>query len=233
MLTLTDLTYHYPHQPMRFTFSVGRGERLAILGPSGAGKSTLLALIAGFLPASSGRLLLAGVDHTTSVPASRPVSMLFQQHNLFPHLSVAENIGLGLHPGLKLNLQQKRSVEQIAHQMGIEALLTRLPQALSGGQQQRAALARCLIRQQPILLLDEPFSALDPALRQEMLLLVQAVCAERDITLLLVSHHTEDAAHIAERVLLIVDGHLAWDGSTKTLLRGGTTAARVLGIRSP
>ncbi|MCW1875586.1 thiamine ABC transporter ATP-binding protein ThiQ [Erwinia sp. INIA-01] len=231
MLSLTNLTYLYNHLPMRFTFSAQAGERLAILGPSGAGKSTLLSLIAGFLPASSGSLLLDGQDHRDSPPARRPISMLFQENNLFPHLTVAQNIGLGLHPGLKLSHQQKQALQEITRRVGLEEQLQRLPHQLSGGQRQRAALARCLVRQQPILLLDEPFSALDPALRKEMLELVDEVCNERNITLLMVSHSIEDAARIAPRSLLIVDGRVYWDGSTVQLQQGEVDEAEILGIK--
>lgn len=230
MLTLTNLTFIYNHLPMRFSFSMQAGERLAILGPSGAGKSTLLSLIAGFLPASSGSIVLNGADHTHSAPAQRPVSMLFQENNLFPHLSVAQNIGLGLHPGLKLSAAQHQTIEDIARRVGLHDYLHRLPAQLSGGQRQRAALARCLVRQQPLLLLDEPFSALDPALRKEMLQLVDDVCSERQITLLMVSHSLEDAQQIAARSLLIVDGRVYWDGATAALVNGETQAAEVLGV---
>ncbi|OMQ22342.1 thiamine ABC transporter ATP-binding protein ThiQ [Serratia oryzae] len=230
MLTLERLTYLYEHLPMRFDLRIQPGEHVAVLGPSGAGKSTLLSLIAGFLPAASGKLLLNGCDHTATPPAKRPISMLFQENNLFAHLTVAQNIGLGLDPGLRLNAAQKQQLAQIALQVGLEDHLQRLPAQLSGGQRQRAALARCLIRQQPILLLDEPFSALDPALRSEMLLLLQEVCALRQLTLLMVSHNLEDAARIAPRTLLVVDGRIYYDGPTQALIEGSTPEARVLGI---
>ncbi|MEM6051358.1 thiamine ABC transporter ATP-binding protein ThiQ [Erwinia sp. P7711] len=230
MLTLTNLTYLYNHLPMRFSLKMQAGERLAILGPSGAGKSTLLSLIAGFLPINSGELRLHGEDHSRTPPARRPVSMLFQENNLFPHLTVAQNIGLGLHPGLKLSQAHKQTLQDIAQRVGLETCLQRLPDQLSGGQRQRAALARCLVRQQPILLLDEPFSALDPALRKEMLHLVDEVCRERQITLLMVSHSIEDAARIAPRSVLIVDGRVYWDGSTEALQKGEVAEAEVLGI---
>ena len=230
MLTLTNLTWMYHHLPMRFTLSLQAGERVALLGPSGAGKSTLLSLVAGFLPPHSGTILLNGVDHTHSTPAQRPVSMLFQENNLFAHLTVAQNIGLGLHPGLRLNAAQQQQVRQIAQRVGLEECLERLPGALSGGQRQRAALARCLVREKPLLLLDEPFSALDPALRKEMLMLVDEACRERQLTLLMVSHSLEDAAQIAARSVLVVDGRIYWDGATDALLRGETEAAAVLGI---
>ncbi|OVZ92484.1 thiamine ABC transporter ATP-binding protein ThiQ [Yersinia alsatica] len=230
MLKLEKITYLYDHLPMRFDLHVQPGERVAILGPSGAGKSTLLSLIAGFLLPVSGRMLLNNQDHTHTAPAQRPVSMLFQENNLFSHLTVEQNIGLGLHPGLKLNHEQKLLLRQIAQQVGLEECLERLPAQLSGGQRQRAALARCLVRSQPILLLDEPFSALDPALRNEMLQLVDQVCTQRQLTLLMVSHNLDDAARIAERTLLVVDGRIYYDGPTPALVSGTAPEARVLGI---
>ncbi len=231
MLKLNDTTWLYQHLPMRFTTSIAQGEKVAILGPSGAGKSTLLNLIAGFLPPASGTLMLEGRDHTHTPPSQRPVSMLFQENNLFSHLTVRQNIGLGMSPRLKLNAEQQRKLAVIAGQMGIETMLDRLPGELSGGQRQRAALARCLVREQPILLLDEPFSALDPALRQEMLQLVDDVCQRQQLTLLMVSHSVEDAARIATRAMVVADGRIAWDGDTQELLSGRASASALLGIR--
>lgn len=230
MLKLNDVTWLYQHLPMRFTLSVQQGECLAVLGPSGAGKSTLLNLIAGFLPPASGTILINDQPHTTTPPARRPVSMLFQENNLFHHLTVRQNIALGMHPGLKLNPAQTASLQTIAGQMSIDSLLDRLPGELSGGQRQRVALARCLVREQPVLLLDEPFSALDPALRQEMLTLVSDVCQRQHLTLLMVSHSVEDAARIAPRSLVVADGRIAWDGATETLLSGNSSASHLLGI---
>lgn len=230
MLKLTDITWLYHHLPMRFSLTVERGEQVAILGPSGAGKSTLLNLIAGFLTPASGSLTIDSVDHTTTPPSRRPVSMLFQENNLFSHLTVAQNIGLGLNPGLKLNAAQQEKMHAIARQMGIDNLMARLPGELSGGQRQRVALARCLVREQPILLLDEPFSALDPALRQEMLTLVSTSCQQQKMTLLMVSHSVEDAARIATRSVVVADGRIAWQGKTDELLSGKASASALLGI---
>ncbi|HHG9063857.1 TPA: thiamine ABC transporter ATP-binding protein ThiQ [Citrobacter freundii] len=232
MLKLIDITWLYHHLPMRFTLSVAHGEQIAILGPSGAGKSTLLNLIAGFLTPASGNMMIDGEDHTTTPPSRRPVSMLFQENNLFSHLSVQQNIGLGLNPGLKLNASQREKILHIAQQMGIDSLLERLPGELSGGQRQRVALARCLVREQPILLLDEPFSALDPALRQEMLTLVAEVCREKQLTLLMVSHSVEDTARIAPRSIVVADGRIAWQGDTDDLLSGHASASALLGIKA-
>ena len=228
MITLNDLTYIYEHQPMRFSLNISDGERVAILGPSGAGKSTLLALIAGFLMADQGVVTLDGVNHPHTPPSKRPVSMLFQENNLFSHLSIEQNLGLGLDTGLRLNGAQKKRLNEIAQQVGILDYLPRLPSQLSGGQRQRAALARCLLRDQPILLLDEPFSALDPALRGEMLQLLDQVCSEQNLTLLMVSHNLDDAARIATRTLLVADGRIAYDGTTQDLLDGKDPAAAAL-----
>ncbi|APS31519.1 thiamine ABC transporter ATP-binding protein ThiQ [Pectobacterium brasiliense] len=233
MIALEKLTYFYQHLPMRFDFHVKPGERIAILGPSGAGKSTLLNLVAGFLMADSGELRLNGESHRETPPAKRPVSILFQENNLFPHLTIGQNIALGLHPGLRLSTAQHETLRQIADRVGLADLLDRLPSQVSGGQRQRAALARCLVRHQPILLLDEPFSALDPALRQEMLDLVESVCQEREFTLLMVSHNLDDAMRIAKRTVLIVDGQIYYDGPTQALQDGSAEAAAILGISRP
>ncbi|MBQ4767408.1 thiamine ABC transporter ATP-binding protein ThiQ [Pectobacterium versatile] len=233
MIALEKLTYFYQHLPMRFDFHVKPGERIAILGPSGAGKSTLLNLVAGFLMADSGELRLNGESHRETAPAKRPVSILFQENNLFPHLTIGQNIALGLHPGLRLSAEQRETLRQIADRVGLADLLDRLPSQVSGGQRQRAALARCLVRHQPILLLDEPFSALDPALRQEMLDLVESVCEERQFTLLMVSHNLDDAMRIAKRTVLIVDGQIYYDGPTQALQDGSAEAAAILGISRP
>lgn len=232
MLTLTDVTWLYQHLPMRFSLQMSAGERIAILGPSGTGKSTLLSLVAGFLVPANGNIIINGVDHTRTPPSDRPVSMLFQENNLFSHLTVRQNIALGMHPGMKLNEAQKQRLLEIAARVGMTEMLDRLPSQLSGGQRQRVALARCLVRQQPVLLLDEPFSALDPALRKEMLQLLDELCQEQNMTLLMVSHSIEDAARIASRSIVVKDGRIAWDGETGTLLSGEASASALLGIGS-
>ncbi|HHZ8503678.1 thiamine ABC transporter ATP-binding protein ThiQ [Morganella morganii] len=230
MIYFDHILYRYQQQTMNFHFSVAAGEKIAILGPSGAGKSTLLSLIAGFQFAESGTIRLNGEDHTRTPPASRPVSMLFQENNLFAHLTAEQNIALGFHPGMKLNAEQKVQLAQIAEQVSLTPLLKRLPSQLSGGQRQRVALARCLVRSQPVLLLDEPFSALDPALRNEMLALLETICDSRQLTLMMVSHNTDDAARIAPRAMVVDNGTIAFDGSTAALVSGEVPQARILGI---
>lgn len=203
-----DLEFDYPEMPMQFQLRVKRGERVAIVGESGAGKSTLLNLIAGFESASRGELWLNDENHLTTEPAQRPVSMLFQDNNVFPHLTVQQNIGLALVPRLTLNAEQQRHVIQMAQQMGIAELLHRRADSLSGGQKQRVALARTLLREKPILLLDEPFSALDPARREELSALVVRLCEQRELTLLMVTHQFDEVKSLFHRVIDVKAGKL-------------------------
>ena len=201
-----DLIFNYENSPMHFVLQVEQGERLAIIGESGAGKSTLLNLIAGFETPTSGQILLNDCDHTQTQPAERPVSMLFQDNNLFPHLTVAQNIGLALVPSLSLNATQQQQIREIAEKMGIEPLLSRRADQLSGGQKQRVALARTLLRDKPILLLDEPFSALDPIRRHELQQFILDICIERNLTFLMVTHQLEETKNLFTRVVEIREG---------------------------
>ncbi|MGL6325517.1 thiamine ABC transporter ATP-binding protein [Aeromonas rivipollensis] len=209
MLNIDELVTSYPDWRVSFSATLPRGEITALIGPSGAGKSTLLGMIAGFVPVESGRLSFDGVDLLPLGPAERPVTTLFQDHNLFLHLSVFDNIAIGLHPGLRLSPAQREQVKQGAERVGLGDMLTRLPEQLSGGQQQRVGLARALVRGKPLLLLDEPFSALDPALRREMLAEVARLACEQGITVLMVSHNPEDAQLIADQVLFVDEGRIA------------------------
>lgn len=203
-----DLEFDYPDMPMKFALDVARGERVAVVGESGSGKSTLLNLIAGFERANRGELWLNGENHFATDPAKRPVSMLFQDNNLFAHLTVAQNIGLALVPSLTFNAQQQQRIQQIAQQMGIAALLNRRADQLSGGQKQRVALARTLLRDKPILLLDEPFSALDPDRRIELQQLVLDLCQQRQLTLLMVTHQLEETQSLFTKIIRVKNGKM-------------------------
>lgn len=195
--------------PMTFDLQVAAGERIAIVGPSGAGKSTLLNLIAGFVLPTQGNIWLNGENHTCSAPYERPVSMLFQENNLFPHLTVQQNLALGLKTSVELTALEQDQIEQVADAVGLISFLSRLPNSLSGGQKQRVALARCLLRDKPILLLDEPFSALDPELRLEMLNLIDELCHSKNLTLLLVTHQPSELTGKVDRMLRIENGRIS------------------------
>ncbi len=217
MLVLDDVQYTYQHELFRFDLTIERGQIVSLMGPSGAGKSTLLALVAGFISPDQGDICVDEESITAKEPYQRPFSMLFQEHNLFAHLTVRDNIGLGLHPGLKLSAEQKNQVEQAAQQVGVAEYLDRLPEHLSGGQRQRVALARCFVQPHPVWLLDEPFSALDPVLREEMLSLVQRLAEERGITVLMVTHHLSDAKAIASHFAFVAGGKIEAAGEINEL----------------
>ncbi|MCI2394797.1 ATP-binding cassette domain-containing protein [Aliiroseovarius sediminis] len=205
MLTLEDAWVDLGDFTLAADFSVSEGRRVAVLGPSGAGKSTLLAMIAGFQPLSRGRVMWRGSPMADD-PAARPISMVFQDNNLFPHLSVTQNVGLGLRPDLRLMREDHKRVEAALGRVGLAGKGARKPAQLSGGQIARVALARVLLRDRSILLLDEPFDALGPALRVEMLDLVAELATETQATMLMVSHNPEDARRIADEVILVEGG---------------------------
>ncbi|MEZ8101932.1 thiamine ABC transporter ATP-binding protein [Vibrio bivalvicida] len=208
MLTLSKVDYYYHNELFHFDTSISPQSIVALMGPSGAGKSTLLALVAGFIEPTKGYIEVEGSNIVGKEPHQRPFAMLFQEHNLFAHLTVRQNIGLGLHPGLKLTAQQQNVIEQAAQQVGVEAYLDRLPEQLSGGQRQRVALARCFVQPHKIWLLDEPFSALDPILREEMLNLVSKLAKDRKITVVMVTHHISDAKAIASDFIFVANGRV-------------------------
>jgi thiamine transport system ATP-binding protein len=200
-LTLQQDTFH-----LTADWQVEAGERVALIGPSGAGKSTLLMAIAGFFPPSSGRILWQGQDLAEVSAGERPVSMLFQDQNLFPHLTLAQNLGLGLQPSLRLTPAQREAVAAALTRVGLGGMGARKPAQLSGGQQGRAALARALLRARPLLLLDEPFAALGPALKTEMLQLLDEVASATGAAVLMVTHDPEDAQRFAQKTVLVADG---------------------------
>ncbi|TFL19296.1 thiamine ABC transporter ATP-binding protein [Jannaschia formosa] len=198
----------------------------ALMGASGSGKSTLLAAIAGFLAPARGRIRIGGEDVTDLAPGDRPLSMLFQDNNLFPHLTVAQNVGLGLRPDLRLSAEQKAARAEVLARVGLDGLEERRPRDLSGGQQSRAALARALLRGRPWLLLDEPFSALGPALRTDMLELLRETAEAESLSVLMVTHDPLDARRVADRTCLIADGTLLPPAPTEALFADPPQALR-------
>lgn len=191
---------------MRADFTLEAGRKYAVIGPSGAGKSTLLSAICGFVPLASGRLLWTDKDITDAPPSARQMTMLFQDNNLFPHLSVLQNVGLGLRPDLRLNAQEREQVERALGRVDLRQYAASKPGNLSGGQQSRVALARVLVQARPLVLLDEPFAALGPALRNEMLDLVQDTVAQTGAAMVMVTHAPEDVRRIADEVIFVEGG---------------------------
>lgn len=205
-IRLDQVVVERPGFRLEADLAVPSGAAVAVIGPSGSGKTTLLDLVAGFVTPASGTVRLEGRDVTRDGPATRPVSMVFQDNNLFPHLTVAQNVALGLKPVARPDRAALAAAEDALRQVGLEGLGARRPGALSGGQQSRAALARVLLRDRPVLLLDEPFAALGPALRAEMLGLVAKLRAEHGMTLLMVTHTPQDARLIADSVIFVDGG---------------------------
>jgi len=203
MLDVRDMRFSYEEYALEANFSVARGECLAIMGPSGVGKSTLFDLIAGFLAPERGRIEFDGASLLDLKPAERPLTILFQEHNLFAHLNARRNVAVGLHPGLKLRPEAWSQVDTALAAVGLAGFENRLPADLSGGQRQRVAIARALARRRPLLLLDEPFNALDKALRLELLTQVRELMVDHRLCVLLATHHDEEVATLAERVLTL------------------------------
>ncbi|WP_170574109.1 thiamine ABC transporter ATP-binding protein [Ruegeria atlantica] len=199
-------------------FTVETGSSVAIIGPSGAGKSTLLESIAGFRDLKRGQILWRGGRISDLPPGQRPLAILFQDGNLFPHLTVEQNVALGLRPNGRLSGEEQAEVQTALARVSLSGLGGRKPSELSGGQQSRVALARVLVQRRQLLLLDEPFAALGPALKAEMLDLVAGLLAETGTTLLMVSHDPKDARRIASHTVLVADEHAHPPALTSALL---------------
>ena len=224
MLTLESVQFRYENMIMNFDFHVAKGELVGIIGPSGAGKSTLLSLIAGFDAPISGRLSIAGNSMDGITPDQRPVSMIFQDHNSFAHLDVWTNVALGISPSLKLDPRQSDLINSALEQVGLLEFKSRKPTELSGGEKQRIAIARALVRDKPVLLLDEPFTALGPALRREMLDLIKEIQSERKLTVLMVTHQPVDAKYAATRIAFVQAGRIAHFLPTKQFFAASAPA---------
>ncbi len=193
-----------------------RGEFVALLGPSGCGKTTLLRLIAGFEAPDAGAVDIAGRrvagNGTWVPPEKRRVGMMFQDYALFPHLTVAENVGFGVH-----RAHRRARVLEVVRCVGLEGLEQRYPHELSGGQQQRVALARALAPEPELVLLDEPWSNVDPSLRASLRDEIVALLRTLDVTTVLVTHDREEAFSIADRIALMRDGTVVQEGSPEAL----------------
>ncbi len=220
MLRINQLTFSYGEgdEPMCFDLQARRGEILSIIGPSGSGKSTLLNLVAGFNRGQSGEISLDDTPINHLNPSQRPLSVVFQSHNLFPHLDVFTNIALGIKTSLKLTTEEMENVEQAMSTLGLQGLQKRKPQQLSGGQQQRVAIARALVRKHPLLLLDEPFAGLGPALRTELIGVLCELVTGNNMMALMVSHQPADAMLASERTAFINNGRVTALAATEQIL---------------
>ncbi|MGB7271189.1 MAG: ABC transporter ATP-binding protein [Albidovulum sp.] len=196
---------------------IRRGEFFTLLGPSGCGKTTLLRLIAGFETPTHGTIMLDGEDITALPPNKRPVNTVFQSYALFPHLSVAQNIGFGLEMLGRPRAEVSATTEKMLALVQLETMAGRKTSQLSGGQQQRVALARALAPQPKVLLLDEPLSALDLKLRKEMQVELKRLQTETGITFIFVTHDQEEALTMSDQIAVMSAGKINQIGSPRAI----------------
>ena len=217
-IRLDSVRFSYGETAMQFDATIKGGAIAAVVGPSGSGKSTLLNLIAGFEFPQSGHIFIVDEEVSELSPADRPVSMVFQENNLFAHLTVEQNVGLGRSPKLKLNAEDRADIAKALSRVGLAGKEQRKPEALSGGERQRVAIARVLVRQRPVLLLDEAFASLGPALRHQMLDLVMELQLETGMTVVMVTHTPEDALYLDAMLLFLDSGRISAIGPAAELL---------------
>ena len=205
-----------------FNIDVEKGELISILGPSGCGKTTTLRMIAGFITPTSGDIFLSGEKITDYPPETRPVSTVFQNYALFPHLTVYENIEYGLrYPlkvGKKLNKKEKKErTQKMISLVNLKGLENRRIDQLSGGQQQRVALARSLVLEPKVLLLDEPLSNIDTKLRETVRNEIRKIQKELGITMIFVTHDQEEAMSISDRIIVMNEGNIEQIGTPREI----------------
>lgn len=216
MIILNEALYCNKDFKMQISLKIKKGERLSIFGYNGAGKSTLIKIIAGFLYIKSGEVLINNINYTKKKSFDRPISIIFQENNFFDHLNVIENICIG---SKFLSHKKDKKISNIINSFNIKDIIYKLPDQISIGQRQLIPIARCFLRKKPILLMDEPFSALDFISKFNIMNLINKFCIENKITLIMVSHNFEDAKKITERSIIIKKGKIYWDGCTHKMIK--------------
>lgn len=197
--------------------AIEEGEFFTLIGPSGCGKTTLLKVIAGLVTPDKGTIHHKGQDITEVVAERRHFAMMFQQPHLFPHMTVEQNVSFGLRMNKVPKTERTRRAKEALRQVGLESFAARYPSELSGGQQQRVSLARALVVEPELLLLDEPFSALDPQLKDEMQQLVKQLQKQLGITTVCVTHDQQEAFLLADRMAVMKEGKILQVGAPHTL----------------
>ncbi|HVO69020.1 MAG TPA: ABC transporter ATP-binding protein, partial [Aggregatilineaceae bacterium] len=219
-IQLIDIGKTYPddHRVLEnVTLEVQAGELFVLLGASGSGKSSLLRIIAGLTPPTTGRVRIHGIDVTDLPPQKRNVGFVFQNYSLFQHMSVAANVGFALDVNATPRAERTRRVAELLDLIGLSAYAQRLPRQLSGGQQQRVALARALAHEPGVLLLDEPFGALDAQIRGQLRQSLREIQQRLKVTAILVTHDQEEAFELADRIGIIDHGRLVDIGTSRDL----------------
>lgn len=225
LISLTDIDKYYGeyHALRGINLEIDEGEFFSLLGPSGCGKTTLLRVIAGFEQVSSGVVMIGGAN-MARVPANkRPTNMVFQSYAIFPHLNVAQNVGFGLRKSSMTQVEKDAAVSDALKMVGLEGYGARAAHALSGGQRQRVALARALVLQPKVLLLDEPLSALDKKMREQMQGELRRLQRQVGITFILVTHDQEEALIMSDRIAVMFEGEIAQLAAPQQLYRHPVT----------
>lgn len=219
-------------KPVELTIS--EGEFFSLLGPSGCGKTTLLKLVAGLVQPDAGEIWIGDANVTAVPPEARRFAMVFQQSLLFPHMTVEDNVAFGLKMQKIGKKQRLAQAHDMLMHVGLDGFGNRFPDQLSGGQQQRVALARALVSSPRVLLMDEPFSALDPGLREEMRELLSRIHKEFRVTVLFVTHDREEAFHLSDRIGVMSEGRLLQIGKARDIYEQpeSTKVARFLGLKN-
>jgi multiple sugar transport system ATP-binding protein len=220
-LTLTQIRKSYGALEVikGIDLEVRSGEFAVFVGPSGCGKSTLLRMIAGLEEVTSGKMTIGGVDVTNAEPSKRGIAMVFQSYALYPHMTVAENIGFGLSLAGRPKAEIEQKVRAAADSLQLTQLLDRKPKALSGGQRQRVAIGRAIVRDPKIFLFDEPLSNLDASLRAQMRLEIAELHARLGATMVYVTHDQVEAMTMADKIVVLNGGHIEQVGSPMDLYR--------------
>ena len=218
-LSLVDVSKRYGASKAvdRVSLDIAQGELVALLGPSGCGKTTTLRIVAGFVPPTDGRVLIGGRDVTRLPPHARDTGMVFQSYALFPHMSVAANVGFGLEMRKVGRAERDARVAEALRLVRLDTFADRLPRQLSGGQQQRVALARALVVKPAVFLLDEPLSNLDAKLRSEVGLEIRDLQKRLGLTTLMVTHDQDEALAMADRLIVMEHGRVLQVGSAEDL----------------
>lgn len=236
MFQLKNISKHFRGKTVadQISLNVAKGSLLAVLGPSGCGKSTLLNITAGLTAPDGGQILLDGEDITRRLPEKRRIAFMFQDYALLPHLNVWQNTAFALKMRGVPAKQARAAAEEMLERVGLAGESESKPATLSGGEQQRAALARALIAEPKLLLLDEPFSSLDTGLRQSLRELTLSQTARLDIPAVLVTHDPEEAFFMAGQIALMDQGRLIQQGKPAQVASRpcSAAAARLLGCRN-
>ena len=221
MIEFKDVHKYYGeyHALRGINGTIKAGEFFSLLGPSGCGKTTLLRTIAGFEEISSGVIMIDGKDMASVAANTRPTNMVFQSYAIFPHMTVAENVGFGLRKDPRSKEEKAKAVAEALEMVGLKGYGNRAAHALSGGQRQRVALARALILKPKVLLLDEPLSALDKKMREHMQVELIKLQRQVGITFILVTHDQEEALVMSDRIAVMFDGEIAQLDDPETLYR--------------